>query len=125
MGRSRSGHRSFFEPAHILFQKGPGNDAKAGKIYSAVEIALCDPSGKARNLPVSELTGGRVRGRIFHPPASDILKRPPAMERGDPLARRGPGLGVGRMTGKIFLHAKCFIRLATDGVASVESMSLQ
>jgi len=48
----------------ILFQKGPGNDAEAGKIYSAVEIALYDLAGKARNLPVSELIGGRVRERI-------------------------------------------------------------
>ncbi len=48
----------------ILFQQGPGNDAEAGGIYSAVEIALYDLAGKARKLPVSELIGGRVRDRI-------------------------------------------------------------
>lgn len=48
----------------ILFQQGPGNDAEAGSVYSAVEIALYDAAGKALNLPVSELIGGRVRDRI-------------------------------------------------------------
>jgi L-alanine-DL-glutamate epimerase-like enolase superfamily enzyme len=48
----------------ILFQQGPGNDPEAGRIYSAVEIALYDLAGKARELPVSELIGGRVRDRI-------------------------------------------------------------
>ncbi len=48
----------------ILFQQGPGSDAEVSKIYSAVEIALYDLAGKAANLPVSELIGGRVRDRI-------------------------------------------------------------
>jgi L-alanine-DL-glutamate epimerase-like enolase superfamily enzyme len=48
----------------ILFQQGPGADAEVSKVYSAVEIALYDLAGKARNLPVSELIGGRVRDRI-------------------------------------------------------------
>ncbi len=48
----------------ILFQQGPGSDAEASRIYSSVEIALYDLAGKARNLPVSELIGGRVRDRI-------------------------------------------------------------
>jgi L-alanine-DL-glutamate epimerase-like enolase superfamily enzyme len=48
----------------ILFQQGPGSDAEASRIYSAVEVALYDLVGKARNLPVSELIGGRVRDRI-------------------------------------------------------------
>jgi L-alanine-DL-glutamate epimerase-like enolase superfamily enzyme len=48
----------------ILFQQGPGSDAEASRIYSAVEVALYDLAGKARNLPVSELIGGRVRDRI-------------------------------------------------------------
>ena len=48
----------------ILFQQGPGADAEVSKVYSAVEIALYDVVGKARNLPVSELIGGRVRDRI-------------------------------------------------------------
>src|SRR5258706_3422915 len=48
----------------ILFQQGPGSDAEVSKIYSSVEIALYDVAGKAANLPVSELIGGRVRDRI-------------------------------------------------------------
>src|ERR1700678_4655317 len=48
----------------ILFQQGPGSDAEVSKIYSAVEVALYDLAGKAANLPVSELIGGRGAGRI-------------------------------------------------------------
>jgi L-alanine-DL-glutamate epimerase-like enolase superfamily enzyme len=48
----------------ILFQQGPGSDAEASRIYSSVEIGLYDLAGKARNVPVSELIGGRVRDRI-------------------------------------------------------------
>src|SRR5260370_19999685 len=48
----------------ILFQQGPGADAEISKVYSAVEIALYDLAGKAHNVPVSELIGGRVRDRI-------------------------------------------------------------
>src|SRR6266852_3527842 len=48
----------------ILFQQGSGADAEVSKIYSSVEIALYDLAGKARNLPLSELIGGRVRDRI-------------------------------------------------------------
>jgi L-alanine-DL-glutamate epimerase-like enolase superfamily enzyme len=48
----------------VLFQQGPGVDAALSRVYSAVEIALCDALGKARGIPVSELIGGRVRDRI-------------------------------------------------------------
>ena len=48
----------------VLFQQGPGADAEASRIYSSVEVALYDLAGKARNLPISELIGGRVRDRI-------------------------------------------------------------
>lgn len=48
----------------IQFQQGPGADAEASRIYASVEIALYDLAGKARDLPVSELIGGRVRDRI-------------------------------------------------------------
>ena len=48
----------------ILFQQGPGADAEVSKVYSAVEIALYDLAGKAHNVAVSELIGGRVRDRI-------------------------------------------------------------
>jgi L-alanine-DL-glutamate epimerase-like enolase superfamily enzyme len=48
----------------ILFQQGPGSDAEVSRIYSAVEVALYDLMGKAANIPVSELIGGRVRDRI-------------------------------------------------------------
>ncbi len=41
-----------------------GVDLSLRKIYSAVEIALYDLLGKERQLPVSELIGGRVRERI-------------------------------------------------------------
>ena len=58
--------RSLTDPdaLRVLFQQGPGADAEASRIYGAVEIALYDLAGKARNLPVSELIGGRVRDRI-------------------------------------------------------------
>ena len=36
----------------IMFQQGPGADAEVSKVYSAVEIALYDVVGKARNMPV-------------------------------------------------------------------------
>jgi D-galactarolactone cycloisomerase len=48
----------------ILFQQGAGADPEISRIYSSVEIALYDALGKERNLPVSELIGGRVRERI-------------------------------------------------------------
>ncbi len=47
-----------------VFQQGPGADAALSRIYSAVEVALYDLIGKARNVPVSDLIGGRVRDRI-------------------------------------------------------------
>ena len=48
----------------ILFQQGAGADPEVSRIYSSVEIALYDAVGKERNLPVSEMIGGRVRDRI-------------------------------------------------------------
>src|SRR5882724_574485 len=48
----------------VLFQQGAGADAEISKIYSSVEIALYDLAGKASNLPISELIGGRVPDRI-------------------------------------------------------------
>src|SRR5579859_1834042 len=48
----------------VLFQQGAGADPEVSKIYSSVEIALYDLLGKARNCPISELIGGRVRDRI-------------------------------------------------------------
>jgi L-alanine-DL-glutamate epimerase-like enolase superfamily enzyme len=48
----------------VLFQQGPGADAEASRIYAAVEVALYDLVGKAHDLPISELIGGRVRDRI-------------------------------------------------------------
>ena len=47
-----------------MFQQGPGADSEVSKIYGAVELALYDLAGKARDLSVSELIGGRVRDRI-------------------------------------------------------------
>lgn len=48
----------------VHFVEGPGRDAELQRLYCAVEIALYDLVGKARDLPVSELLGGRVRDRI-------------------------------------------------------------
>jgi L-alanine-DL-glutamate epimerase-like enolase superfamily enzyme len=48
----------------VLFQQGLGSDSEVSKVYSSVEIGLYDLLGKARNMPVSELIGGRVRDRI-------------------------------------------------------------
>ncbi len=60
----------------ILFQQGPGADPELGNIYSAVEIALYDLAGKARDVPVSELIGGRVRDRIRLYASSGIYMSP-------------------------------------------------
>ena len=46
------------------FLAGPGADLELAKAYCAVEVALYDLLGKAREVPVSELLGGRVRDRI-------------------------------------------------------------
>jgi L-alanine-DL-glutamate epimerase-like enolase superfamily enzyme len=48
----------------VQFIDGPGRDWNLLKAYCAVEIALFDLVGKAQNLPVSELIGGRLRDRI-------------------------------------------------------------
>ena len=48
----------------VLFLHGPGRDPEAAKIYSVVEIAMHDLIGKALDVPVSELLGGRVRDRV-------------------------------------------------------------
>ncbi len=48
----------------VLFLKTAGSDEYCVKTYCAVEIALLDALGKAKDLPVSELIGGRVRDRI-------------------------------------------------------------
>jgi len=60
----------------ILFQQGPGSDAEVSRIYSAVEVALYDLAGKAANLPVSELIGGRVRDRIRLYGSAGMYMRP-------------------------------------------------
>jgi L-alanine-DL-glutamate epimerase-like enolase superfamily enzyme len=48
----------------VLFLKTAGSDDYCVKTYCSVEIALLDALGKAKDLPVSELIGGRVRDRI-------------------------------------------------------------
>ncbi len=85
----------------ILFQKGPGADPEVSKVYSAVEIALYDLAGKARNLPVSELIGGRVRDRIRLYASSGMYQSPEgyaaeaalAREMGFPAYKMRPGNG--------------------------------
>jgi L-alanine-DL-glutamate epimerase-like enolase superfamily enzyme len=58
--------RSLADPdaLRVLFLKGPGADVALARIYGAVEIAIYDLAGKAREVPVSELLGGRVRDSI-------------------------------------------------------------
>src|SRR3984957_14852895 len=48
----------------IQFLEGPGQDAEAAKVYSAVEVGLFDLCAKAKGVPLSEELGGRVRSRI-------------------------------------------------------------
>jgi len=48
----------------VQFLLWPGVDMAAAKTYCAVEVALYDLCAKAKGLPLSELLGGRVRGRI-------------------------------------------------------------
>jgi L-alanine-DL-glutamate epimerase-like enolase superfamily enzyme len=48
----------------VLFLEGPGRAPELAKVYCTVEIALFDLVGKALDVPVSELLGGRVRDRI-------------------------------------------------------------
>ncbi|HVP00195.1 MAG TPA: mandelate racemase/muconate lactonizing enzyme family protein [Bryobacteraceae bacterium] len=71
----------------ILFQKGPGADPEVSKVYSAVEIALYDLAGKARNLPVSELIGGRVRDRVRLYASSGMYQSPEGYATEAALAR--------------------------------------
>jgi len=61
-----------------LFQQGPGSDAALSRIYSAVEVALYDLAGKARNVAVSELIGGRVRDRIRLYGSAGMFRSPEA-----------------------------------------------
>src|SRR5450631_3206 len=85
----------------ILFQQGPGADSQVSKVYSAVEIALYDLAGKARNMPVSELIGGRVRDRIRLYGSSGMYQSPEgyaaeaalAKELGFPAYKMRPGSG--------------------------------
>lgn len=48
----------------VHFMEGPGTDPRAERVYCAVEMALYDLVGKDKNLPVSELIGGRVRDHM-------------------------------------------------------------
>ncbi|MGE5645333.1 MAG: mandelate racemase/muconate lactonizing enzyme family protein [Acidobacteriota bacterium] len=48
----------------VLFLHGPGSDSYLARVYSMVEIGLLDVIGKALDVPVSELLGGRVRERV-------------------------------------------------------------
>jgi L-alanine-DL-glutamate epimerase-like enolase superfamily enzyme len=48
----------------VHFADGPGRAWDLLKAYCAVEVALFDAVGKSKDLPVSELIGGRIRDRI-------------------------------------------------------------
>lgn len=71
----------------ILFQQGPGADPQVSKVYSAVEVALYDLAGKAHNVPVSELIGGRVRDRIRLYASSGMYQSPEGYAAEAALAR--------------------------------------
>lgn len=85
----------------ILFQQGPGADPQVSKVYSAVEVALYDLAGKAHNVPVSELIGGRVRDRIRLYASSGMYQSPEgyaaeaalALEMGFTAYKMRPGCG--------------------------------
>jgi len=80
----------------VVFQQGPGADANLSRIYSAVEIALYDLAGKARNLPVSELIGGRVRDRIRLYGSARVF-RSADEHASDALETRAAGFGAFKM----------------------------
>jgi L-alanine-DL-glutamate epimerase-like enolase superfamily enzyme len=48
----------------VQFMEAPGLSIAHRKLYGAVEIALYDLVGKSKDVPISELLGGRVRDRI-------------------------------------------------------------
>src|SRR5437867_2379816 len=85
----------------IMFQQGPGADSEVSKIYGAVELALYDLAGKARDLSVSELIGGRVRDRIrlygsagmYMPPESYAAEAAAIKEMGFRGYKMRPALG--------------------------------
>src|SRR5277367_1976341 len=85
----------------ILFQQGPGADAEVSKVYSAVEIALYDLAGKAHNVAISELIGGRVRDRIrlygsagmYMPPEGYAAEAARVREMGFRAYKMRPGRG--------------------------------
>jgi L-alanine-DL-glutamate epimerase-like enolase superfamily enzyme len=85
----------------VLFQQGPGADQEVSKVYSAVEVALYDAIGKERNLPVSELIGGRVRDRIqlyasagmYMPPEGYAAEAALAKSMGFSAYKMRPGRG--------------------------------
>src|SRR5689334_12837992 len=48
----------------VQFLDGPGQNPDLAKVYCAVDIGLYDLMAKALGVPLSEVTGGRVRDRI-------------------------------------------------------------
>ena len=80
----------------VLFQQGAGADSEVSKIYSSVEIALYDLLGKARNCPISELIGGRVRDRI-HLYASAGMYMPPEGYAAEAALARSMGFSAYKM----------------------------
>ncbi len=60
----------------VQFQQGAGAEPHLSKLYGSVEIALYDLVGKARELPVSELIGGRVRDTIRLYGSAGMYMRP-------------------------------------------------
>lgn len=85
----------------VQFLERHPDKLELSKIYSTVEVALYDLSGKAKGVPVSELLGGRVRDRIllygsagmYMPPEGYAAEAARAKEMGFRAYKMRPALG--------------------------------
>ncbi|MDX2181965.1 MAG: mandelate racemase/muconate lactonizing enzyme family protein [Bryobacteraceae bacterium] len=85
----------------VKFFQAYRDDPEARKVYSMVEIALYDLVGQERQVPISELLGGRVRERIklygsagMYMPPEDYAKEAAAVKSlGYSSYKMRPGLG--------------------------------
>jgi L-alanine-DL-glutamate epimerase-like enolase superfamily enzyme len=85
----------------VQFLQGFGAAPELARLYGAVEVALFDLAGKARDVPVSELVGGRVRDRIrlygsagmYMPPEGYAAEAQAIAERGFRAYKMRPGMG--------------------------------
>jgi L-alanine-DL-glutamate epimerase-like enolase superfamily enzyme len=85
----------------VQFHSLPVVNLTVSKMYSAVEVALYDALGKKRDLPVSELMGGRVRdhirlygsGGMYMPAAEYAAEAKSIAAQGFSAYKLRPGLG--------------------------------